>query len=100
MRWDIDEPSSASAFRRGIEVTAINEPGTLAQIAQVIADNDGNIANLDDRARRARISPSMIIDVEVCDLEAPHPADRAAARPARWSARSSARSNGVKAASA
>ena len=41
-----------SGFPARIEVTAINEPGTLAQIAQVIADSDGNISNLRiDQAR-------------------------------------------------
>ena len=42
VRWDIDE-TSRSASRRRSRCTSINEPGTLAQIAQIIADNDGNI---------------------------------------------------------
>ncbi len=35
-----------SASRRGSSVQSVNEPGTLAQIAQVIAENDGNIDNI------------------------------------------------------
>ena len=49
-------------------MTAINEPGTLAQVAQVIADNDGNIANI----RMQRLAPDfsvMVIDVEVRDVK-------------------------------
>ena len=47
---------------------SLNEPGTLAQIAQVIAENDGNIDNI----RMARTSPDFTnctIDLEVYDLK-------------------------------
>jgi guanosine-3',5'-bis(diphosphate) 3'-pyrophosphohydrolase len=46
----------------------VNEPGTLAQIAQVIAEHDGNIDNI----RMNRRSPDfteMLIDLEVYDLK-------------------------------
>ena len=46
----------------------MNEPGTLAQIAQVIAEHDGNIDNI----RMRRQSPdftSLTIDLEVYDLK-------------------------------
>jgi (p)ppGpp synthase/HD superfamily hydrolase len=49
-------------------VQSVNEPGSLAQIAQVIAENDGNIDNI----RMTRVSPdftSMTIDLEVYDLK-------------------------------
>ena len=47
---------------------SVNEPGTLAQIAQVIAEHDGNIDNI----RMNRRSPDfteMLIDLEVYDLK-------------------------------
>ena len=55
-------------FPARIEVTAINEPGTLAQIAQVIADSGANISNL----RITKAAPDfsvMVIDVEVFDMK-------------------------------
>ena len=67
VRWDVDDEVRAR-FPARIEVTAINEPGTLAQVAQVIADSDGNISNL----RIAKSAPDfslMLIDVEVFDLK-------------------------------
>ena len=67
VRWDIDE-RSPQRFPAQIAVQSVNEPGTLAQIAQVIAENDGNIDNI----RMARQSPdftSLVIDLEVYDLK-------------------------------
>jgi guanosine-3',5'-bis(diphosphate) 3'-pyrophosphohydrolase len=67
VRWDVDDEVRAR-FPARIEVTAINEPGTLAQVAQIIADSDGNISNL----RIAKSAPDfslMLIDVEVFDLK-------------------------------
>ncbi len=58
VRWDVDERRRAARFPARIEVTAINEPGTLAQIAQVIADNEGNISNI--KITRAAPDFSMI----------------------------------------
>jgi guanosine-3',5'-bis(diphosphate) 3'-pyrophosphohydrolase len=49
-------------------VQSVNEPGTLAQIAQVIAEHDGNIDNI----RMARRSPDfteLLIDLAVWDLK-------------------------------
>ncbi len=45
VRWDIEEDNH-ERFPARIEVLATNEPGTLATIAEVIANNDGNIQNL------------------------------------------------------
>ena len=44
------------------------EPGTLAQIAQVIADNDGNISNL-KIVKSAPDFSQLSIDLEVWDLK-------------------------------
>jgi guanosine-3',5'-bis(diphosphate) 3'-pyrophosphohydrolase len=65
--WDVDEEKPVR-FPARIEVTAINEPGTLVQVATVIADNDGNISNI--RITRSAPDFSVIgIDVEVFDIK-------------------------------
>jgi GTP pyrophosphokinase len=65
--WDID-PERPERFPARILVTAVNEPGTLAQIAQVIGEADGNIDNL-RMTQRAADFTEMLIEVEVWDLE-------------------------------
>ncbi|WP_163589789.1 ACT domain-containing protein, partial [Klebsiella pneumoniae] len=47
---------------------SINEPGVLAQIAQVIADHDGNIDNVSMR-RRTPDFTDIVIDLAVWDLQ-------------------------------
>jgi (p)ppGpp synthase/HD superfamily hydrolase len=67
VRWDMDE-RSPQRFPARIAVQSVNEPGTLAQIAQVIAEHDGNI----DNVRMERRSPDFTdctIDLEVYDLK-------------------------------
>ncbi len=67
VRWDVDQDSD-QRFPARIAVTALNEPGTLAQIARVIGDADANISNL----RTLRVAPDfseMVIDLEVADLK-------------------------------
>jgi guanosine-3',5'-bis(diphosphate) 3'-pyrophosphohydrolase len=67
VRWDVEE-GGHERFPARIEVTAINEPGTLAQVAQVIADNEGNISNI----KMTRTAPDfsvILIDVEVVDVK-------------------------------
>ena len=65
--WDID-PENPERFPAKLLVTALNEPGTLAQIAQVIGEADGNIDNL-RMLRRAKDFTEMLIEVEVWDLD-------------------------------
>jgi (p)ppGpp synthase/HD superfamily hydrolase len=65
--WDIDE-NSADRFPAQIAVTTVNEPGSLAQIAQVISDGDGNIDNI-KMTRHVTDYTEMLIDVEVWDLK-------------------------------
>ncbi|RTL63868.1 MAG: bifunctional (p)ppGpp synthetase/guanosine-3',5'-bis(diphosphate) 3'-pyrophosphohydrolase [Hyphomicrobiales bacterium] len=65
--WDID-PEHPERFPAKIAVTALNEPGTLAQIAQVIGESDGNIDNV-RMVRRAKDFTEMTIDLEVWDLD-------------------------------
>ena len=64
--WDID-PERPERFPAKIRLTALNEPGTLAQIAQLIGEVDGNIDNL-RMVRRASDFTEMLIEVEVWDL--------------------------------
>src|SRR5690606_21959193 len=67
VRWDIDE-NMKERFPARLSVTAINEPGSLATIAQVIASNDANIHTL-SMARTAPDFTEMIFDLEVWDLK-------------------------------
>ncbi len=67
VRWDIDEDRK-ERFPARISVTAINEPGSLASIAQTIAANDANIHTL-SMARTAPDFTEMIFDLEVWDLK-------------------------------
>ncbi len=47
---------------------SLNEPGSLAQLAQVIAEHDGNIDNI-RMTRRAPDFTDVVIDVSVYDLK-------------------------------
>jgi guanosine-3',5'-bis(diphosphate) 3'-pyrophosphohydrolase len=67
VRWDIDEDNK-ERFPARISVTAINAPGSLAEIAQVIAAHDANIHTL-SMGRTAPDFSEMIIDLEVWDLK-------------------------------
>ncbi len=64
--WNLD-PENPERFPARISVTVLNEPGTLAQIAQVIGEADGNIDNL-RMTRRAHDFTEMLIELEVWDL--------------------------------
>ena len=67
VRWDVDE-KTPERFPARIKVQTVNEPGSLAQVTQVIAEHDGNIDNI----RMARSAPDfteLLIDLEVYDLK-------------------------------
>lgn len=64
--WDID-PQAPERFPARVVATLLNEPGTLAQIAQVIGDDDGNIDNL-RMLRRGSDYVEMLIEIGVWDL--------------------------------
>ena len=49
------------------QVDAVNQPGSLAEIAQVIGERDGNIDNL-RMVHRAADFTEMLIEVDVWDL--------------------------------
>ena len=65
--WDID-PTLPERFPSKICVTAINEPGSLAKIAEVIGETDGNIDNLRMVARASDYT-EMLIEIDVWNLE-------------------------------
>ena len=67
VRWDVD-PHAPQRFPARIALQSINEPGTLAQIAQVIADHDGNIDNVSMK-RRTQDFTDLTIDMSVFDLK-------------------------------
>jgi RelA/SpoT family (p)ppGpp synthetase len=67
LRWD-EEGQTPRRFPVRISVQSVNEPGSLAQIAQVIAEHDGNIDNI-HMARRAPDFTDVTIDLEVYDLK-------------------------------
>ncbi|RVB74711.1 bifunctional (p)ppGpp synthetase/guanosine-3',5'-bis(diphosphate) 3'-pyrophosphohydrolase [Mesorhizobium sp. M7A.F.Ca.CA.002.04.1.1] len=67
VRWDIDERTK-ERFPARVSVTAINAPGSLADIAQVVASNDANIHTL-SMVRTAPDFTELLIDLEVWDLK-------------------------------
>ncbi|NEW90458.1 bifunctional (p)ppGpp synthetase/guanosine-3',5'-bis(diphosphate) 3'-pyrophosphohydrolase [Rhodopseudomonas sp. BR0M22] len=67
VKWDIDE-STPQRFPARLFVQNVNEPGSLAQIAGVIAEHDGNIDNI-NMSRRSPDFTELTIDLEVYDLK-------------------------------
>ena len=68
VRWDVEDGQVPQRFPARLRVQSVNEPGTLAQIAQVIAEHDGNI----DNVKMTRQSPDfteLTIDLEVYNLK-------------------------------
>ena len=57
-----------AAFPARLQVQSVNEPGTLAQITQIIAEHDGNIDNI-HMTRRSPDFTELTIDLEVYDLK-------------------------------
>ncbi|MGB7431916.1 MAG: bifunctional (p)ppGpp synthetase/guanosine-3',5'-bis(diphosphate) 3'-pyrophosphohydrolase [Ahrensia sp.] len=67
VRWDMHS-AQKDRFRARLSVNVSNEPGTLAEVATVIAKNDGNIDKL-SMLRTAPDFTEMSIDVEVWDVK-------------------------------
>ena len=68
VRWDVDEGGMPQRFPARLALQSVNEPGTLAQVAQVIAEHDGNIDNV-RMVRRAKDFTEIQIELEVWDLD-------------------------------
>jgi GTP pyrophosphokinase/guanosine-3',5'-bis(diphosphate) 3'-pyrophosphohydrolase len=67
VRWDTEE-NAPRRFPARLHVQNVNEPGSLAQVAGVIAEHDGNIDNI-GMSRRSPDFTDLIIDLEVYDLK-------------------------------
>jgi guanosine-3',5'-bis(diphosphate) 3'-pyrophosphohydrolase len=67
VRWDLDE-ANKSRFPARIEINTINEPGTLATVAQTIAGLDINIRGLTMGSNRAADFSEIEMEVEVWDV--------------------------------
>ncbi len=67
VRWDIDE-AKKSRFPARIQLSVINEPGALAEVARIIGDSDGNIDNI-VMTSKSQDFREMTIDLEVWDLK-------------------------------
>ena len=67
VRWDVKD-DGRHVFPAKLEITAINEPGTLGAIATVIGENGANIDNIAMRpiSREQRL---LVADVEVSDVK-------------------------------
>jgi guanosine-3',5'-bis(diphosphate) 3'-pyrophosphohydrolase len=66
IRWDLDEANKARFMAR-VQINALNEPGTLATVAQVIGTADSNIRTL-SMTNVASDFTEMALDLEVWDL--------------------------------
>src|SRR5438046_94836 len=67
LRWDVEE-RTPQRFPARLVRQAVSEPGSIAQVAQIIAEHDGNIDNIS----MERFSPdftSVTIDLEVFDIK-------------------------------
>jgi len=67
VRWDVDG-RNRQRFPARIRMKSINEPGSLAQITQVIADHDGNIDNV-SMVRPTADFTNVTVDLAVWDLK-------------------------------
>ncbi|MEM8813628.1 MAG: bifunctional (p)ppGpp synthetase/guanosine-3',5'-bis(diphosphate) 3'-pyrophosphohydrolase [Pseudomonadota bacterium] len=67
VRWD-ETGLSGVRFPAQIIVTIVNKPGALAQIAQVVGENRGNIDNI-KMTRRSTDFHEMLVDLEVFDVK-------------------------------
>ncbi|MFN0263409.1 RelA/SpoT family protein [Tepidamorphus sp. 3E244] len=67
VRWDIDSDGD-ERFPAALRVRALNEPGSLAEIAQIIGEQDANIDTVVMSARAPDFT-EMEIGIEVWDLK-------------------------------
>ena len=67
LRWDLDEENPAR-FPAKVKMTAINQPGVLAEITDIIAKTDANINNLYVSSPESALT-NMVFGVEVWDLK-------------------------------
>lgn len=67
VRWDIEE-GMKERFPARVSITALNEPGSLTEISQVISTNGANIHKLEMANTRPDFT-EMVFELEVWDLK-------------------------------
>lgn len=67
LRWDIDE-ENPERFPAKVKMTAVNTPGVLAEITEVVAATDANISNLFVSSPEVGLT-NLVFGVEVWDLK-------------------------------
>lgn len=67
VRWDIEE-GMKERFPARVSITALNEPGSLAEIAYVVSTNEANIHKLEMANTRPDFT-EMLFELEVWDLK-------------------------------
>lgn len=67
VRWDIEE-GAPQRFPARLAIQSVNEPGSLAQVAGVIAEHDGNIDNI-HMSRQSPDFTNLVVDLAVYDLK-------------------------------
>ncbi|CAN1513149.1 SpoT Guanosine polyphosphate pyrophosphohydrolases/synthetases [Rhabdaerophilaceae bacterium] len=67
VRWDVEEVEPRRYPAR-IIVSVINEPGSLAEVARVVAETDANIDNIEMRSK-TRDFREMVFDIEVWNIK-------------------------------
>jgi len=66
--WDPDSDITGGELVSRLNVTLMNEPGSLADLATTIAGAQGNISNLKFTNRTADFF-DMVVDIEVADAK-------------------------------
>ncbi|MBN8532557.1 MAG: bifunctional (p)ppGpp synthetase/guanosine-3',5'-bis(diphosphate) 3'-pyrophosphohydrolase [Rhizobiales bacterium] len=67
VRWDVEE-GERRRFPARIIVSVINEPGSLAEVARMLAETDANIDNIEMRAKTKDFR-EMVLDIEVWNIK-------------------------------
>lgn len=67
VRWDVEE-GERRRYPARLIVSVINEPGSLAEVARVMAETDANIDNIEMRAKTKDFR-EMLFDIEVWNIK-------------------------------
>ncbi|MCA3600803.1 MAG: bifunctional (p)ppGpp synthetase/guanosine-3',5'-bis(diphosphate) 3'-pyrophosphohydrolase, partial [Methylobacterium sp.] len=67
VRWDVEE-GERRRYPARLIVSVINEPGSLAEVARVMAETDANIDNIEMRSK-TRDFREMLFDIEVWNIK-------------------------------
>ncbi|MCA3598898.1 MAG: bifunctional (p)ppGpp synthetase/guanosine-3',5'-bis(diphosphate) 3'-pyrophosphohydrolase [Methylobacterium sp.] len=67
VRWDVEE-GERRRYPARLIVSVINEPGSLAEVARVMAETDANIDNIEMRSKTKDFR-EMLFDIEVWNIK-------------------------------